>query len=53
MRARLPELIAAATLVEFELELALAVPAGTPYRALVALLLAVLALAPSSGGARR
>ncbi len=42
MRARLPLYLAGAALLEFWLELAVLVPAGTPYRGPVAILLAVV-----------
>src|SRR3954470_9927452 len=43
VRPHLPALLAGAALVEFQLELVLLVPAGTPYRAVAALLLCVVA----------
>jgi signal transduction histidine kinase len=49
LRSRLPWVVGAAVAVEFWAELAFAVPAGTPYRALVALLLGVLAAATVAG----
>src|SRR4051812_26636708 len=42
LRSRLPMVVAGAALLEFWLELAVLVPAGTPHRALVAVLLVVL-----------
>src|SRR4051812_34107310 len=42
-RPHLPALIAGAALVEFQFELVLLVPANTPYRAVAALLLCVIA----------
>src|SRR4051812_35671231 len=45
VRTRLPALLAAAALIEFELEVVVAVPAGTPHRGLVAMLLPLVVLA--------
>jgi hypothetical protein len=42
VRSRLPVVIAGAALLEFWLELTVLVPAGTPYRGLVAVLMVVL-----------
>src|SRR6478609_3261371 len=49
MRSRLDLVFAAALVVEFGLELTLSVPAGTPYRGLVAVLLVVVAFAVTVG----
>ena len=49
MRPRLDLVFAAALVVEFGLELTLSVPAGTPYRGLVAVLLVVVAFAVTVG----
>ena len=49
VRSRLPLLIGAALALEFWAELAFAIPAGTPYRLLVALLLGGLAFALVAG----
>ncbi|MBE2319042.1 hypothetical protein DVA67_023915 [Solirubrobacter sp. CPCC 204708] len=48
-RHRLPALIGLALVAEFQLELALLVPAGTPYRALASLILVAMAVALVAG----